>query len=339
MHSQEKLQLLLQNSIVQELIDILENEGSNVLKQLDLTSINTVFQEIKSTNRGRPYTYDPDEKLKAFLYGLVEGKRTIRGISRCLQTSVAQIFLHLDTSMSYATLDRFWHQLSQVAEHVFEHLVNHVKQLDILGAYQAADTTSIETPFMDDPDATWSYDATREKYYFGYGLLLVVDIATEIPITARFIKRKQAAKKDCIQAIQKAFSIKKPRVFLADAGFDFIELQQEMIEEKILPIITYNPRNASKPLSIRYRVEQLVKQRTEKVSFNKKELKKTFRRRASVENTNNVLKQLGLEHIKVKGWYAVKTHVYLILLLRLAIAIARYQNDSHSNLRRISLGK
>ena len=160
MHSQEQLSLLLQNYIVKELIDILENEGSCVLKELDFSSLNTVFNESKTTQRGRPYLYDPDEKLKAFLYGLAEGKRTIRGISRCIQTSVAQMFLHLDTSMSYATLDRFWHQLSQVAEQVFENLVDHIKQLGILGDYQAVDSTSIETPFNDDPDATWNYDAT-----------------------------------------------------------------------------------------------------------------------------------------------------------------------------------
>jgi hypothetical protein len=191
---------------------------------------------------------------------------------------------------------------------------------------------------LDDPDATWSYDATKKKYYFGYGLLLVVDVATEIPIAARFIKRKQASKKDCIQVIQKAFSVKKPRVFLADAGFDFIEFQQEMMNERILPIVTYNPRNAGKPLPITYRLEQLVKQQTTKVTFNQNELKNTFRKRSSVENTNNVLKQLGLEDVRVKGWYAVKTHVFLILILRLAIATARFQHNHNSNLRKISIG-
>ena len=107
MHPQEQLKLLLTNPIVQELIDILENEGSSIVKELDFSLINTVFTELKTTQRGRPYTYHPDEKLKAFLYGLAEGKRTIRGISRCIQTSVAQMFLHLETSISYTTLNRF----------------------------------------------------------------------------------------------------------------------------------------------------------------------------------------------------------------------------------------
>ena len=78
-HSQEQIKLLLQNTVVKELIDILENEGSNILKQLIFSSINTVFNELKTTNRGAPCTYTPDIKLQAFLYGLAEGKRTIRG--------------------------------------------------------------------------------------------------------------------------------------------------------------------------------------------------------------------------------------------------------------------
>ena len=52
-HSQEQLKLLLKNPIVQELFDILENEGSSVLKELDLSYVNTVFDNEKTTNRDR----------------------------------------------------------------------------------------------------------------------------------------------------------------------------------------------------------------------------------------------------------------------------------------------
>jgi hypothetical protein len=254
-----------------------------------------------------------------------------------VRTSVAQLFLNLDHCISYATLDRFWHQFSGFAEQIFEILVDYIKHLGLLGDTHAADTTSIETPYQDDPDATWSYDATKKKYYFGYGLLLVIDVDTELPIAVRFIQRKQAKKQDCKQVIQQAIKVKKPRNFLADAGFDFINMQQDMMNRRILPIISYNARNADHPLPITYRVEDLVKKSTTNVSLNIKDLNKTFRRRCSVENTNNVLKQLGLENIRVKGWHAVKTHVYFILILRLTIAIARYQHDKNTNLRRTAL--
>jgi len=116
---------------------------------------------------------------------------------------------------------------------VFKDLVRVVDHLGLYGNRQAADTTSIETPFEDDPDAAWNYDATKKKYYFGYGLLLVVDVDTELSIAAKFIQGKQAKKKDCIQVIREAFAVKKPRVFLADAAFDYITFQKEMRDEKI----------------------------------------------------------------------------------------------------------
>ena len=54
-HSQEQLSLLLQNPIERELIDILENEGSSTLKELDLSTVNPVFDTLKTTKRGRPW--------------------------------------------------------------------------------------------------------------------------------------------------------------------------------------------------------------------------------------------------------------------------------------------
>jgi BarA-like signal transduction histidine kinase len=73
--------------------------------------------------------------------------------------------------------------------------------------------------------------------------------------------------------------------------------------------------------------------------LNLKELGITYKQRVAVENTNNVLKQRGLEDINVRGWNAVKTHVYIILILRCAIAIARNYTNQHCNLRMISIGE
>jgi len=339
MHSQEQLQLLLEKPIVQELIDILENEGKCVLKHLDLSYVDEVFEQQKSSERGRPWIYTPSIKLKAFLYGLSEGKDSIHGVARSVQTSVAQVCLGLEQGgMSYATLERFWHQLAIVAEQVFMELAQMIASLGILGNIHAVDSTSISTPYLDDPDAVWSYDATKGEFYFGYGLLLVVDVNTQLPIAAQFVQRKQASKEEWIMVIHDGMVVKKPNILLGDSGVDIVKLQEDLIDERVLPIISYNPRNTDEPLDIKYRVEDLVPKRSDKVSLNIKELDRTFKKRCAVENTNNVLKQMGLEELHVKGWNAVKSHVYIILILRLAIAIARYCNDQHCNLRRISIG-
>jgi len=338
MHSQEQMQLLLDNPIVQELLDILENEGKAVLQHLDLSCIDRLFDQTRSTARGRPRVYPPSANLKALLYGLAEGRRTIRAISRTIHTSMALAFLGLSRGMSYATLDRFWAQFATLAEAAFNALTQVIANLGILGAVQAVDSTSIATPFKDDPDARWSYDATKEEYYFGYGLLLVVDVGTQLPIAARFVQRKQATKKEWAMVIHDALQVKRPRVLLGDSGLDIVELQEQLMDDGVLPIIPYNPRNADEPLPIKYRSEDLIHQRTDKVSLNRRELDRTYLQRNAVENTNNVLKQMGLEDIHVRGWNAVKTWTYLILFLRLAIAIARYCRDQDCNLRRISIG-
>jgi|GEM_PF-330996 len=338
MHSQEQLQFLLENPIVQELLEILENEGKAVLQHLELSYIDRLFEQNKKTNKGRPRTYPPSDNLRALLYGLAEGKHTLRGISRTIKTSVAQVFLGLDNGMSYATLNRFWHKFATVAESVFKELATIVAGLGILGEVHAVDSTSISTPYLDDPDAVWSYDATKGEFYYGYGLLLAVDVQTQLPIGAKFVQRKQASKEEWTVVIQDGMLVKKPRVLLGDSGMDIVEMQEQLIDEHVLPIISYNPRNTDEPLNIKYRVEDLVQKKTNKVSLNRKELNRTFKKRSAVENTNNVLKQLGLEDLHVKGWNAVKTQVFIILILRLAIAIARYCNDRHCNLRRISIG-
>jgi len=339
MHSQEQIQLLLQNKIVQELLDILENEGKCVLQHLDLSSIDRLFDQSKTTKRGRPRIYPPSVNLKVLLYGLTEGRRTIRAISRTIRTSMALIFLGLENGMSYATLDRFWSSFAALAEDAFKELAQAVAQLGILGTIQAVDSTSIATPMKDDPDARWSYDATKKEYYFGYGLLLNVDVDTQLPIAARFVQRKQAKKREWKAVIHDGIQVKKPRVLLADSALDIVELQDGLMDEGVLPIIPYNPRNADEPLDIKYRVEDLAHQRSNKVSFYRKMLDSTYTKRSAVENTNNVLKQMGLEEIRVRGWNVVKTQTYLILILRLAIAIARFYKDQDCNLRRISIGE
>jgi len=240
--------------------------------------------------------------------------------------------------MSYATLERFWHQLAIVVEQVFAELTRMIADLEILGAVHAVDSTSISTPFKDDPDAVRSYDSTKKEFYYGHGLLLVVDVGTQLPIAARFVQRKQASKEEWTAVILDGMLVKKPGILLGDSGLDIVELQAQLIDEHVLPIITYNPRNADNPLDIKYRVEDLVQKRTDKVTLNRKELDITYKQRVAVENTNNVLKQMGLENLNVRGWNAVKTHVFIILILRLAIAIARYCNDHHCNLRKISIG-
>lgn len=66
--------------------------------------------------------------------------------------------------------------------------------------------------------------------------------------------------------------------------------QEQLMDEQVLPIIPYNPRNADETLDIKYRVDDLVHQRTDKITVNRRELDSAYSKRNAVENVNNVLK-------------------------------------------------
>lgn len=57
MHSQEQMNLLLDNPIAQELLDIFKNEGKALFQHLDFSCIDQLFDQNRLTNRGRPRIY------------------------------------------------------------------------------------------------------------------------------------------------------------------------------------------------------------------------------------------------------------------------------------------
>lgn len=70
-------------------------------------------------------------------------------------------------------------------------------ELGVIGNTFIVDSTSIETPFKSDPDARWNYDATEKKYYFGYGLILAVDL-NHVPVAAMFSSGKHVSKEQAL---------------------------------------------------------------------------------------------------------------------------------------------
>ena len=151
-----------------------------------------------------------------------------------------------------------------------------IANLGILGAIQAVDSTSIATPFKDDPDAVWSYDATKKEYYFGYGLLLVVDVDTQLPIAARFVQRKQASKEEWAMVIHEGMLVKKPTIFLGDSGLDIIEMQEQLMDDMFSRLSPTIQGTLIVHSTMKYRVEDLVRKRTDKVTFKRKELEKVY---------------------------------------------------------------
>ena len=189
------------------------------------------------------------------------------------------------------------------------------------------DPTSIETPFMSDPDAEWIYDETKGEYYFGYGLIVNGCTETHLPLDAVFTQSKKVHYEETKPVLQNTPIM--PEKFFADAEFDIIELHKSLMKEKVMPIIPYNPRNTKEQLRVKYRIQQW------KPKLSDEELDLEYRARAEAEHGFSTLKKhFGLEKFSVKGWNRVKVHAFLCLILRLMHAITVHKTRPGISVRR-----
>ena len=83
------------------------------------------------------------------------------------------------------------------------------------GKKQALDPTSIETRFISDPDAEWSYDETKGEYYFGYSLIVNWCTETHLPLAAVFTQSKKVSYEETKPVLQNTPIM--PEKFFADA--------------------------------------------------------------------------------------------------------------------------
>lgn len=330
---------LLDYSLICEFLKVVKTRGKKLLRHLDLSFIDEIFEKLKTTKRGKPRDYSPSQDFKGILYGLAEGELGIRGIARKLEEITAKHFLGFkeDRAPSPSTLSRFLGDLSSVVEEVFSALVRIAVQLGVIGDTFIVDSTSIETPFRSDCDARWNYDATKKEYYFGYGLILVVDL-NHIPVAAMFSSGKHVSRAQALEIVGRALEAKRPVKFIGDSEFDVKAVNELLLEHRVLPVIKFNPRNSNlnsnSKKEVKYRVQALVRNRSNKVELDVKQLDKDYRQRIEGEHSNSTIKRMGLERLTVKGWNAVKTHAFLILILRLLQAITLHKESPKNNLRK-----
>lgn len=323
---------------VDEVIKYFRGHNIQLLARMNFSFVNSICKKVenKKTNRGRKKEYKYSQNFQAVIYGLVNGANSIRGISRVIDTNLVKFIIRKENIQSYSTIDRFWNFLSEVIEKIFEALVEIMANYEMIGNEYAIDGTSIEVP-QTDPGGKWNYDATKEEFYYGYGLAIVVDVETELPISAKFTRQKKLNKSIMEEIITKAVKIKKPTVLLGDSEFDVISIIKNLIEQKVLPVVKYNPRNSKEELSVKYRAEKIVSEMNDSVTLNRKELDKEYRtKRPAVERSNGILKTLGLEEPPILGKEHVKTSVYFVLIQRILIAISKYEENPEANLRRIT---
>jgi transposase len=212
--------MLLEKGCVRDFFSKVKSKGKAILKNLDLSFINEMYQDIKDTDREGPPDYQPEEKLKGVLYCLASGVRKIRGMSRKLKETLAKMICGFqEGTPSAPTISRFFQLLSQVIDKIFHHLAAFAARLGIFGNTFLIDTTSIEV-FEDDPDAKWNYDATSKSWYYGYGLEMIVDGKTHLPVAGVFANGKHVGDLEIEEGLNRMYEIKSPNVFVGDGEFD-----------------------------------------------------------------------------------------------------------------------
>ena len=329
---------LLEKDLVRDFLSKIKSKGKVILEHLDLSFINELCHDIKGTNRGRPPDYQPEEKLKGVLYCLASGVRKIRGMARKLKETLATpICGFTNGTPSAPTISRFLHFLSNVIDEIFHHLAAFAARLGIYGNTFIMDTTSIAV-FEDDPEGKWNWDATKKEWYYGYGLEIVVDWKTHLPVAGVFTNGKHVGDQEIEEVLDRMYKVKSPTVIIGDGEFDTKKTHDKVLDRKTLPIISYNPRNTGEPLSISFRIEEIVNEISNgKVYLNINQLMDDYKKRIEVEHSISTTKSLGLEYPQVRGYNAVKTHAFLILIYRLAIGIYKYMEDPEANLREVNI--
>jgi len=126
---------------------------------------------------------------------------------------------------------------------------------------------------------------------------------------------------------------------MADPEFDVIDLIKDLLNDKILPIIPYNPRNSKEERPIEYRAEKIDEEEHDTVSLNTDELdKECYSKRVFAERTIGKLKELNLEEPAILGEKHVKTWAYFVMIHRLLTASEKHENDNlDNNLRKITM--
>jgi hypothetical protein len=125
------------------------------------------------------------------------------------------------------------------------------------------DSTHIEAIQYDDA-ASWNYDPTAEKYYYGFDST-IVSIGAKIPITADFTHAKQANQETATRITRDALAVDTPIWMLGDRAYDILDWHDHLLAAGVVPFPPYNPRNTDDPKDIEYRVEDYIEEHSEDV--------------------------------------------------------------------------
>ena len=317
--------VLPENATVEQVFKTLETETTALFKHLDFSFLSD-YSVFAPDLRGRTRVHQPPELLKAVLHCYYNNIYGLRPMARELRNEDVWRQCGFECPPSRWTLSRFITDFALVAEDVFIELVHELAEQVPLGKLFRIDGTDIPVDHRDE-DADWNYDHTEDDYYYGYGCC-VVTAAHNIPVAAAFTPAKQVDEETAMRVTRDALAVETPRWFLGDSEFDMLEWHDWLLEQSAVPISPYNPRNTDDPPDIEYRVEERIKEHSDTVRLWQRQLEETYAERSRIETAIGVCKDLGLGTPRVRGRVRVKSHVFIALCLRLAVALANHHRGN-----------
>jgi hypothetical protein len=149
-------------------------------------------------------------------------------------------------------------------------------------------------------------------------------------VTLQYKQHPETATLECYERVIENRTVTE---ILGDSAYDTLEFHSRCLENRTLPICTYNPRNTNEPLDIVFRVEAFVEEYG--VQLDRGALKEAVAGRIAGERFFSGLKEDDRKlTFRVQGRQRVETHVGLVLIDRLVTALANRLEDPTANLRR-----
>jgi len=317
--------VLPSNDTVEQVFKVLETETTALFEHLDLSFL-TDYSVFAPDPRGRTRVHEPPELLKGVLHCFYHDIYGPRPMTRELRNEDVFRQCGFERPPSRRTLSRFIADFALVAEDVFVELVHELAEQVPLGNLFRIDGTDIPVDRRDD-DARWNYDHAEDGYYYGYGCCLVT-AANNIPIAAAFTPTKRVDQETAMRVTRDALAVETPRWMVGDSEFDMLNWHDHLLEQAVVPVAPYNPRNTDDPLEVDYRVEDRIKEHSDTVHLRRKTLNQTYSQRSQVETAIGVCKDLGLGTPRVRDRVRVKAHVFVVLCLRLVVALANHHREN-----------
>jgi len=273
---------------VEDVFNLLETEISLLGEHLDPTFLEQ-FEVFAPAARGRTPDFDPYGLFLAHLYCFHNDIYGQRAVYRALQDETVWRQCGFPRAPSRDPIKRFRSDFSADAEAIFNYLVEQAARRGLLSRTFRIDSTDIRTPLRDDSDGSWNHDPTADEKSFGYGCTLVTT-EHNIPVAAVFTEGKQVDEETAMRVTRDALAVEKPIRMIGDSAFDILNWHDLLLEQNVVPVAPYNPRNTNDLLDIEYRVESQIKEHFENIGVWQTQLNETYADRSQVENTINVCK-------------------------------------------------